>query len=58
MQLDGESLYEAWERYKDLQRKCPHYDLPDWLIVQTFYNGLTHSVRITIDATAGGALMD
>ncbi|XP_038976409.1 uncharacterized protein LOC113461320 [Phoenix dactylifera] len=56
-QFDGESLYEAWERFKDLQRKCPHHGLPDWLIVQTFYNGLTHSVRITIDAAAGGTLM-
>ncbi|XP_038973113.1 uncharacterized protein LOC120105094 [Phoenix dactylifera] len=24
-QFDGESLYEAWERFKDLQRKCPHH---------------------------------
>ena len=56
-QYDGESLYEAWERFKDLQRKCPHHGLPDQLIVQTFYNGLTHSVRISVDAAAGGALM-
>ena len=40
-----------------MQRRCPHHGLPDWLIVQTFYNGLSHSVRITIDAAAGGALM-
>ncbi|XP_052172253.1 uncharacterized protein LOC127788182 [Diospyros lotus] len=57
VQFDGESLYEAWERFKELQRRCPHHGLPDWLIVQTFYNGLSHSVRITIDAAAGGALM-
>ena len=39
-QRDGESLYEAWERFKDLQRQCPHHGVPDWLLVQTFYNGL------------------
>ena len=50
-------MYEAWERFKELQRRCPHHGLPDWLIVQTFYNSLSHSVRITIDAAAGGALM-
>ena len=27
-QQDQESLYEAWERYKDLIRKCPHHGLP------------------------------
>ena len=28
MQYDQESMYEAWERYKDLLRKCPHHELP------------------------------
>ncbi|GLU07084.1 hypothetical protein SLE2022_240580 [Rubroshorea leprosula] len=31
VQLDMESLYEAWERYKELLRKCPHHGLPIWL---------------------------
>ncbi|XP_048494419.1 uncharacterized protein LOC104887343 [Beta vulgaris subsp. vulgaris] len=56
-QCDGESLYEAWERFKDLQRKCPPHGVPDWLLVPTFYNGLNESVRITIDAVAGGVIM-
>ena len=52
-----ESLYEAWERYKDLLRKCPHHGLPVWLQVQTFYNGLGSNTRTMIDAAAGGTLM-
>jgi len=40
IQRDRESLYEAWERFKDLQRQCPHHGVSDWLLVQTFYNGL------------------
>ncbi|KAJ9166960.1 hypothetical protein P3X46_021649, partial [Hevea brasiliensis] len=36
---DDESLYEAWERYKDLQRRCPHHGIPKWMLVQHFYNG-------------------
>jgi len=56
-QWDGESLYEAWERFKDLQRQCPHHAAPDWHLIQTFYNGLEQSVKISVDATAGGALM-
>ncbi|KAF7835900.1 uncharacterized protein G2W53_010759 [Senna tora] len=55
--LNNESLYEAWERFKDLLRKCPHHGLPKWLQVQTFYNGLSSEIRTSIDAAAGGALM-
>ncbi|KAF7834642.1 uncharacterized protein G2W53_009501 [Senna tora] len=55
--LDNESLYEAWERFKELLRKCPHHGLPKCLQVQTFYNGLSSEIRMSIDAAAGGALM-
>ena len=57
IQFEGESLYEAWERYKDLLRRCPHHDLPAWLQVQTFYNGLGATNRSMVDAAASGALM-
>lgn len=56
-QRDGESLYEAWERLKDLQWQCPNHGVFDWLLVQTFHNGLEQSVKILVDAAAGGALM-
>ncbi|XP_020262408.1 uncharacterized protein LOC109838369 [Asparagus officinalis] len=58
VQKEGESLYEAWERYKELLRMCPHHGLEKWLIVHTFYNGLTYNTRMTVDAAAGGALMN
>ena len=51
------SLYEAWERYKDLLRKCPHHGLPVWFQVQTFYNGSGSNTRTMIDTAAGGTLM-
>ena len=50
-------MYEAWERYKDLLRKCPHHELPGWLQIQTFYNGLRLEHRAMVDATARGSLM-
>ncbi|KAF7823798.1 uncharacterized protein G2W53_021942 [Senna tora] len=56
--LDNESLYEAWERFKELLRKCPHHGLRKWLQVQTFYNGLSSDIRTSIDAIAGGALIN
>ena len=57
MQSDNESLYKAWEKYKDMIRRCPHHGLLEWLQVQTFYNGLNLQTRTVIDAAAGGALM-
>ncbi|XP_021771468.1 uncharacterized protein LOC110735586 [Chenopodium quinoa] len=56
-QSDDESLYEVWRRFKRLQRQCPHHGIPEWMLVQTFYNGLTHEFRIYIDATSGGSLL-
>ena len=55
-QFEAESLYEAWERFKDLLRRVPHHGLPVWLQVQTFYNGLTNNNKTMIDAAAGGSL--
>ncbi|WRX25984.1 Retrotransposon gag domain - like 10 [Theobroma cacao] len=57
MHQDSKSLYEAWERYKELLLQFLHHRLPKWLQVQTFYNGLIGHVQTTIDAVARGALM-
>ncbi|KAL0400100.1 UNVERIFIED_CONTAM: hypothetical protein Sradi_2353300 [Sesamum radiatum] len=54
---DRESLYDAWERFKSMLRKCPHHELLVWRQVQTFYNGVTLANRATIDAAAGGTIM-
>ncbi|KAG8472921.1 hypothetical protein CXB51_035043 [Gossypium anomalum] len=54
--MDLETLYDAWERYKDLLRRCPHYGLPLWLQVQMFYNGVNPSTRQMIDIAAGGTI--
>ncbi|XP_063948053.1 uncharacterized protein LOC135152152 [Daucus carota subsp. sativus] len=56
-QDDDESLHDAWKRFKRLQRQCPHHGIPDWLLIQTFYNGLTQEFRIFIDAASGGSVM-
>jgi len=55
---DGESLYDAWKRFKEMLRLCPHHGLEKWLIVQTFYNGLSYTTKMTVDAAVGGALMN
>ncbi|KAI5396354.1 hypothetical protein KIW84_062526 [Lathyrus oleraceus] len=39
-------------------RICLHHGLEDWVIIHTYYNGLLYNTRLTVDAAAGGALMD
>ncbi|KAJ9538246.1 hypothetical protein OSB04_030979 [Centaurea solstitialis] len=57
-QGDLESLYETWERYKGLLKKCPHHGLNNWMIIQTFFGGLHQQFKNDITAAAGGALMN
>ena len=56
-QLEGENLAEAWDKFHELLRKCPHHRLTRWMQVHSFYNGLRNATRTMIDASAGGALM-
>jgi len=39
-------------------RLRPHHGLEKWLIVHTFYNGLSYTTKMIVDAAAGGALMN
>ncbi|XP_024020121.1 uncharacterized protein LOC112091245 [Morus notabilis] len=56
-QHEGESLYEAWERFKELLRKCPHHEIPHWIQMETFYNGLNGQTRTIVDASANGVIL-
>ena len=56
-QFEGENLAQAWEKFHELLRRCPHHRLTKWMQVHTFYNGLSDSAQTIIDASTGGALM-
>ena len=53
-QDDDESLYTAWERFKDLLLSCPHHELSKRHLVQTFYQGLGYASQERLDVYAGG----
>ena len=57
-QRQGETLYEAWTRFKDLLQKVPHHGIDIWLQVQIFYDHINLSTRRPIDQSAGGTLRD
>ncbi|KAJ9539125.1 hypothetical protein OSB04_031858 [Centaurea solstitialis] len=56
-QDDGETISEAWERFKHLLNSCPSHGLNKSEQVQTFYSGLAYSSRATLDSSAGGIFM-
>nr|GEY08995.1 zinc finger, CCHC-type [Tanacetum cinerariifolium] len=55
-QHQGESLSEAWTRFKDLLQKVPYHGIDLWLKVQIFYDHVNPATRRTIDQSAGGKL--
>ncbi|KAL2228604.1 UNVERIFIED_CONTAM: hypothetical protein Sindi_1840100 [Sesamum indicum] len=57
-QFSGESFYEYWGRFKQLVESCPHHQIPDHLLIQYFYEGLSEANRSLVDAASGGALYD
>ena len=57
-QTGMESIPEAWERLQEYILACPHHGMDEWLILQSFYNGLTMTFWANNDASAGGAFLD
>ncbi|GKB83077.1 hypothetical protein Tco_0949972 [Tanacetum coccineum] len=57
-QHHGESLSEAWTRFKDLLQKVSHHGSIIWLQVQIFYDHVNPVIRRTIDQSAGRKLRD
>ncbi|XP_060969783.1 uncharacterized protein LOC133037007 [Cannabis sativa] len=56
-QLEDESTSDAWERFKELLRKCPHHGIPHCIQMETFYNGLNAASRMVLDASTNGAIL-
>ncbi|GJU00466.1 putative reverse transcriptase domain-containing protein [Tanacetum coccineum] len=57
-QHQGESISEAWTRFKDLLQNVPHHGINLRLQVQIFYDHVIPATRRTIDQSAGGKLRD
>ncbi|KAL0404700.1 UNVERIFIED_CONTAM: hypothetical protein Sradi_2110800 [Sesamum radiatum] len=57
-QFFGENFHEYWGRFKYLVESCPHHQIPDHLLIQYFYEGLSETNRSLVDAASGGALYD
>nr|GEX88453.1 reverse transcriptase domain-containing protein [Tanacetum cinerariifolium] len=53
-----ESFHEAWDRYKDLLRACPRHGFTELHQLDTFYNALNPADQDSLNAAAGGNLLE
>nr|GEZ45556.1 reverse transcriptase domain-containing protein [Tanacetum cinerariifolium] len=54
----NETFNEAWERFKDLLRQCPHHGFSELHQLDTFYNALNSNDQDALDSAAEGNFLD
>ena len=54
-QKEGESLYNAWERYKQLLRRCPMHGIEQMKHMNIFYHAMNYTSKGIIDVACCGA---
>ncbi|GJR79587.1 hypothetical protein Tco_0150372 [Tanacetum coccineum] len=50
-------INEAWERFKEMLRACPHHGFTELTKVDTFYNSLNKNDQDSLNAAAGGNIL-
>ncbi|GJV05299.1 hypothetical protein Tco_1338868 [Tanacetum coccineum] len=51
-------VYEAWDRFNDLLRGCPHHGFSELHQLDTFYNALNSNDQDSLNSAAGGNFLD
>ncbi|GKD33741.1 reverse transcriptase domain-containing protein, partial [Tanacetum coccineum] len=54
----NESFYEAWDRFNDLLRACPHHGFSELHQLDTFYNALNANDQDSLNYATGGNFLD
>nr|GEZ73175.1 hypothetical protein [Tanacetum cinerariifolium] len=54
----NETFNEAWERFKDLLRQCPHHGFSELHQLDTFYNALNSNDQYALDSAARENFLD
>nr|GEX95832.1 reverse transcriptase domain-containing protein [Tanacetum cinerariifolium] len=55
---DLETFGEAWDRFKEMLRACPHHKFSELTQIDTFYNGLNEQDQDFLNVVAGGNLLN
>ena len=54
---ESETLFDAWDIFKELLRRYPQHDFELSSQVQIFYNGVTYASRTTVDVAFRRSIM-
>ncbi|GJV47352.1 reverse transcriptase domain-containing protein [Tanacetum coccineum] len=57
-QEPNETFNEAWERFKEFIRQCPHHGLSELHQLDMFYNSLNTNDQDALDSAVGGNFLD
>nr|GFB04683.1 reverse transcriptase domain-containing protein [Tanacetum cinerariifolium] len=52
-----ETFGEAWERFKEMLRACPHHGFTELAQIDNLYNGLNDNDQDSLNAVAGGNIL-
>ncbi|GJW65484.1 reverse transcriptase domain-containing protein, partial [Tanacetum coccineum] len=55
---DDLTFYEAWDRFNDLLRACPHHGFLELHQLDTFYNALNSNYQDSLNSATGGNFLD
>ena len=49
-----ETIYQCWERYKEILNSCPHHGLESWRVASIFYSSLTPQLKKFVETMCNG----
>ena len=58
VQLEKESFWKCFERFKLLLTQCPHHNLERWRLCQIIYEGLDQSTRTMVESMCQGGFLN
>ena len=56
-QKTDKPFYDAWERYKEYRRECPHHGFEDDYILEVFYDGVSYEFCNALDSSSNEDFM-
>ncbi|XP_023634058.1 uncharacterized protein LOC111829355 [Capsella rubella] len=57
-QKNGETLCEAWERFKSYQSQCPYHGFTKESLLSTLYRGVLPKIRMLLDTASNGNFLN